>query len=136
MKYAPAYAVALILMLILDGLWLGIIARGVYVPRIGGIMLEQPRWGVAVVFYLLYPLGLTYFAIAGGWQLANWQAASFNGAIFGFMCYLTYNATNLSIIRGYDGLIAVLDTAWGTIVSAVVAGATAAILGALGWRPG
>jgi uncharacterized membrane protein len=134
-KYAPAYAIALILMLILDALWLGIVARSVYVPRIGGIMLEQPRWGVAAVFYLLYPVGLTYFAIAGGWQQASWQAAALNGAVFGFMCYLTYNATNLSIIRGYDGLIAVLDTAWGTVVSAVVAGATVAILKALGRTP-
>jgi uncharacterized membrane protein len=132
MKYALAYIVALVLFLIVDGIWLGLAARSIYAPRIGAIMLEQPRWSVAAVFYLLYPAGLVYFAVVAGWQNGSWQTAALNGAILGFIAYLTYNATNLSIMKGYDSVIAVVDTAWGTIASAAAAAATVAILGFLG----
>ena len=132
MKYAPAYGIALALFLVLDGLWLSTAARSIYIPRIGEMMLDQPRWGVAAIFYLLYIAGLVYFAIGVGWRDGSWQLAGLNGAILGFVAYLTYNATNLSIMKGYDGLVAVIDTAWGTIAGGVIAGATVAILGALG----
>ena len=46
--------------------------------------------------------------------------------------YVTYDATNLAVLKGYDGLVAVVDVAWGTLLSAVVAGATVAILRLLG----
>lgn len=132
MKYAYAYGIALILFLILDGLWLSTIARSVYIPRIGDMMLDQPRWGVAAIFYVLYIAGLVYFAILAGWREGSWQTAAMNGALLGFIAYLTYNATNLSIMKGYDRLVAILDTAWGATASGVVAGATVAILNALG----
>ena len=76
-------------------------------------MLDRPRWGVAAIFYLLYVAGLVYFAISQGWQAGSWQTAALNGALLGFFCYLTYNATNLSVMKGYDGVVAVLDTAGG-----------------------
>ena len=132
MKYVSAYVIALVVFLIVDGIWLATVARSIYVPRIGSIMLEQPRWGVAAIFYLLYPAGLVYFAVMAGWRDASWQAAALNGAVLGFIAYLTYNATNLALLKGYDGVIAVLDTAWGTVLSAATAAATVAVLAALG----
>jgi uncharacterized membrane protein len=132
MKYAAAYGVTLAILLVLDFAWLGVAARSLYVARIGAMMLDQPRWGVAAVFYLLYAAGLVYLAVLPGWREATWQTGAINGAVLGFTAYLTYNATNLSVMKGYDGVIAVVDTAWGTAVSAVVAGLTVAILGSLG----
>ena len=132
MRYVTAYGIALLLFLVLDAIWLSTVARSVYVPRIGEMMLDQPRWGVAAVFYLLYVVGLLYFAILPGWREANWQAAALNGALLGFFAYLTYNATDLSVMKGYDTLVAILDTAWGTVAGAAVAGATVAILAVLG----
>lgn len=131
-KYASAYVIALVLFVVLDGIWLATAARSIYVPRIGAILLDQPRWGVAAIFYLLYPAGLVYFAVLPGWRDGGWQLAALNGAVLGFIAYLTYNATNLSLMKGYDAVIAVLDTAWGTVGSAAAAAMTVAILGALG----
>ncbi len=134
MKYAGAYGIALVLFLILDGIWLGLVARGFYVSRIGALMLDQPRWGVAAIFYAVYVVGLVYFAISVGMAQASWQVAALNGALFGFFAYLTYNATNLSVFKGYDGFVAVVDTSWGTVMGALVAGGTVAILNAWGGR--
>ena len=131
-RYAAAYGIALAILLALDGAWLGIVARSLYVARIGAMMLDQPRWGVAAIFYVLYAAGLVYLAVLPGWRDASWQTAALNGAVLGFTAYLTYNATNLSVMKGYDGLIAVVDTVWGTTVSAIAAGAAVAILNTLG----
>ena len=136
MKYASAYGIALVLFLILDGLWIGLVARGFYMARMGDIMLEQPRWGVAIVFYALFVVGLVYFAISTGVATGSWQTAALNGALFGFFCYLTYDFTNLSVLKGYDGTLAIVDTVWGTVLSGVTSAATVMILKALGQTPG
>jgi uncharacterized membrane protein len=128
MKYLYAYGIALVLFLILDAIWLGIVARGFYAGRIGDLLLDQPRWGVAAIFYAIYVVGLVYFAISAGMESGSVSVAALNGALFGFFAYLTYNATNLSVLRGYDPVVAVVDTAWGTALGAAVAGSTAAVL--------
>ena len=132
MRYAVAYGITLGILLVLDSAWLGTVGRSVYVPRIGAMMLDQPRWGVAAIFYLLYAAGLVYLAVLPGWREVSWQAAALNGAVLGFTAYLTYNATNLSVMKGYDGMVAMIDTAWGTVVSGVTAALAVSILAALG----
>ncbi len=77
-------------------------------------------------------IGLVYFAVSVGMATGSWSAAALNGALFGFFAYLTYNATNLSTLKGYSAAVAVVDTTWGTALGAIVAGATVMILAALG----
>lgn len=135
MKYLPAYAIAFVIFLALDALWLGLVAKNFYMSRIGDLLLERPRWAVAIVFYAVYIVGLVYFAISAGLQDGAWRTAAFNGALFGFFAYLTYDATNLATLKGYDPVIALVDVVWGTVLSGVVAGATVAILAMLGKTP-
>jgi uncharacterized membrane protein len=132
MKYASAYLVALVLFLAFDAMWLGVVARGFYIGRMGALMADPPRWGVAALFYMLFVVGLVYFGISQHLAAGDWRAAALNGALFGFFCYLTYDATNLAVVRGFDPLLAAVDTAWGTVLGGVVAGATVAIVSALG----
>jgi uncharacterized membrane protein len=127
MKYAGAYGIALVIFLILDAIWLGVVARGFYTARMGDLMLEQPRWGVAILFYALFVVGLTYFVVSAGLDTGDWRTAALNGALFGFFTYLTYDATNLAVLKGYDPVVAVVDVAWGTMLGGIVAGATVAI---------
>jgi uncharacterized membrane protein len=133
MKYAAAYGVALVIFLALDALWLGVIAKNLYFTRMADLLLEQPKWAVAVIFYAVYVVGLTYFAISGG-LTEGWRSAALNGALFGFFCYLTYDATNLAVLKGYDPLVAIVDTIWGAVLSGVTSAATVAILTALRWN--
>ena len=132
MKYLYAYGIALAIFLVLDFLWLGVVARGFYFGRMSEILLDQPRWGVATIFYVVYVVGLVYFAIQPGLQDGNWSTAAVNGALFGFFTYLTYNATNLSVLKGYDPVVATVDTFWGAFLGATVAGGTVLVLSALG----
>lgn len=132
MKYALPYGIALVIFLALDALWLGLVARGFYAERMGALMADPPRWGVAAIFYAFYVAGLVYFAISTGMNGGGWQAAALNGALFGFFCYLTYDATNLAVMKGYDPLLAIVDTIWGTLLSATASAGTVVILAMLG----
>ena len=102
MRYLPAYGTALVVFLILDGLWLGLIARVFYMDRMGSLMADPPRLGVAAVFYAVFVVGLVYFAISGSLASGDWKTAALHGALFGFFCYLTYDGTNLAVLKGYD----------------------------------
>ena len=132
MSYVLAYAIAVVVFLAVDLAWLGLIAKGFYADRLGGLLRDKPRWGVAIAFYALYVAGLVYFAIAPAMASGDWQAAALNGALFGFFTYLTYDFTNLAVLKGYDPLVAVVDTLWGTALGATVAGVTTVVLAVLG----
>lgn len=124
---AIAYVAALIVILALDGLWLGFIARNLYQVEMGLLMNETPRWGPALAFYLLYPAGLVFLVTAGG--VPDIGAAALRGAVVGAMAYGAYNATNLSVIRGFSDKLALIDFCWGTVLTAVAAAA-------IGWAAG
>lgn len=132
MRILPAYLIAMVIFLVLDMLWLGVVARGMYNARIGGMLLEKPNWTAAGIFYLLFVAGLVYFAIAQNVAAGDWRAAGVAGALYGFFCYATYNWTNLAVMKGYDPLVAVIDNCWGVVVAGVSAAATVAVLKAFG----
>ena len=44
-----------------------------------------------------------------------------NGAVIGFISYGTYEATNMSTLRGWAWSMLAADITWGTILSATVA---------------
>lgn len=133
MKFLPVYLMALVLFLAIDAVWLGVIARNFYASRMGSLTLEQPRWGVAALFYLLFVVGLTYFAISAHVASGDWRAAALDGALFGFFCYLTYDATNLAVLKGYDTAIAIVDTIWGAVLGGIVSGLSVTLVNASGW---
>jgi uncharacterized membrane protein len=135
MKYLTAYGIAIVIFLVLDAIWLGIVARNFYVTRMGDLLLDQPRWGFAIAFYLLYVVGLIYFAITTGMANGSVATAALNGALFGFFCYLTYDATNLAVLRGYDVVVAGVDVVWGTVLSAAVASGTVYTMRIFGLLP-
>jgi uncharacterized membrane protein len=129
-KYVAAYAGTAIVMVALDMLWLGVIAEPLYQQGIGHLMAEKPDIAVAVVFYLLYALGVVIFAVSPQQGGASWAMTLTMGALFGFFAYATYDLTNLATLRNWPLRLSLIDIAWGTLVSAASAAGGKA---ALGW---
>jgi len=121
-KHLAAYAATALAMLVLDALWLGLIAAPLYQQGIGHLMAPQPRLGVAALFYLLYPLGIVIFAVAAR-PAGAWRPTLLAGALFGFFAYATYDLTNLATLKGWPLWLSVIDIAWGCLVSAASAAA-------------
>ena len=120
-RHLVAYAATLGAMLALDLLWLGVIAKPIYQRGIGHLMAEQPNIIAAAVFYAVFALGLTIFAVSPSGPSAGWAKTAGTAALFGFFAYATYNLTNLATLRGWPVGLALLDMAWGTGISAVAA---------------
>ncbi len=126
--YLAGYAAALAALAMLDGLWLGLIAREFYKARLGQLLLDQPRWAIAVLFYVLHAAGIVVFPMA---LATSWLSAVLYGALFGLVVYAAYDVTNLATLRGWSMALSLIDLAWGTAVTA--AACLAAFLAA---RPG
>jgi uncharacterized membrane protein len=118
-----------LVLLVVDGLWLGLIAREWIGRQVGHLMREPILWQPAVAFYLLYAVGIGFFAVepamtAGGdWVMALWR-----GAFLGLVAYGTYDLTNWSTLKGWPRGFAIVDLIWGPAVTAVSAAGGVVIL--------
>jgi uncharacterized membrane protein len=122
-RYIVLYLATLAVMLPLDFLFLGVLARDFFKSQVGGA-LGDLNIVPAIAFYLLYPLGIVIFASATAG--ANWQHALVYGALFGLFCYATFDLTTLALLKGWTWPAAVVDIVWGTFATAV--SATAGLL--------
>lgn len=127
-RYLVAYGVAAVVFLALDMAWLGVIAQKLYRDEIGSLILDRPRLGPAVAFYLIYLVGVVFFAIRPALASGRWLEAMTTGATFGFIAYATYDLTNLATLKGFSAKVVMADLAWGAFVtaSASIAGYLAA----------
>ena len=113
-----AYVGTLIVLVGLDLLWLGVIAKPLYQQGIGHLMADNPNVPVAVLFYALYALGLVVFAVAPAGSAPGWGKTVLMAALFGFFAYATYDLTNLATLKQWPVGLSLLDIAWGSCVSA------------------
>ena len=116
-RYLLPYLATLIVLAVLDFLWLGVIAKNFYREGIGHLMAPTPNWGAAAAFYLLYPVGVVIFAVLA--SDGEWLKALTLGALFGLFCYGTYDLSNMAVLKDWPLQVAVVDSAWGAVVSAL-----------------
>jgi uncharacterized membrane protein len=126
-KTIVTYVLTLITFLAIDMVWLTWAARATYVAEMGELIRKQPNLAAAVAFYLLYAAGLMFFAIMPGLKAGSIMQALGLGAGLGLIAYGTYDLTNLSVLNGYTLRIALIDLAWGTLLSALTAAIVTAI---------
>ncbi len=122
MKILITYVASFISFLVIDLIWLGLIARPIYQKYIGQFLAEQTKWGSAIVFYLLFVAGIVYFATWPALQDGSILKAVVNGALIGFLAYMTYELTNHAVIAGWPWQIVIVDIIWGTALGALVGG--------------
>ncbi|MDP2412222.1 MAG: DUF2177 family protein [Pseudolabrys sp.] len=121
MLYAIAYVTILVPFIIVDAIWLTVMGSRLYRPTLGDILLPDLNTPPAVVFYLIYPIGILVFATLPALKAGSVSPALMYGALFGAMAYATYDLTNFATLRNWTLLISVLDIAWGAIVTAIAA---------------
>lgn len=128
-RFTLAYFTAAGMFLLLDGVWLGLIARDIYRAQIGHLLAPDFRVVPAALFYLMYVAGVVYFAILPALASGRWQDALIPGAVLGFIAYGTYDFTSWAVMRDWPAGITVLDLAWGTLLTmaAAATGAAAAL---------
>lgn len=121
MSIAVRYVVALIVLALGDVFWLGYFAHAVFQPTLAAIMREHTQWPAAILFYLLYALGIVIFAASPALANRSGRQALVSGLLFGFFAYMTYDLTNYATLSAWTVKLATMDVAWGTFISGVAA---------------
>jgi uncharacterized membrane protein len=122
LKYFAIYGSFFITLIAIDLVWLLGIAKSLYRDEMGDLMASEPKLMAGLAFYLLYALGATIFVTIPALSKQSLLYALQYGALFGFFCYMTYDLTNLAVIRDFPTRLAFVDMAWGRFVTAVSAG--------------
>lgn len=117
-RYAVLYLATLIVLVPVDFLFLGIIAKGFIVSQVGDMMGEI-RPLPAILFYLIYVAGILVFVSAPA--DATWQSSLLYGALFGLFCYATFELTSLSLLKHWTWPMVIVDVSWGVFVTALSA---------------
>jgi len=115
-RFIVLYLATLVVPMVLDFLFLGILAKGFFVSEVGD-MLGQVRALPAVLFYLLYVVGVLIF-VSGG-ATATPRSTLPCGALFGLFCYATFDLTSLALLKHWSWTVAAVDVGWGAVVTAV-----------------
>jgi uncharacterized membrane protein len=122
LKYFGVYLSFLIALIAIDLVWLLGLAKDLYKEQMGDLMASEPKLAAGLAFYLIYALGVCIFVIMPALSKQSLMYAMQYGAFFGFFCYMTYDLTNLAVIRNFPTQLAFIDIAWGSFVTAICAG--------------
>lgn len=123
MQFITLYAVSVPVFFLIDMVWLGVVARDFYATRLGHL-LGEVNWTAAIIFYLVFLVGLTFFAIYPAAVAGDVGKALLLGALFGFFTYATYDLTNLATLRDWPLSVTLVDMVWGTVLGGSVSALT------------
>lgn len=119
------YGIALLLLVIIDGIWLGFVIKNFVMHSVGHLMEEKVDIVPALFFYPLYALGITVFvvlpAISGGFS--PWKVFLM-GSLLGLVAYGAYDLTNAATLKDWPLSMTVLDMGWGTLLTGSVSAGT------------
>lgn len=118
--YLKIYLFALAIFVVIDGVWLTLIARKFYADQLGSLMTPNVKWVAAILFYLLFIAGLAYFVILPAVRSGRWDLALLGGLFFGLVTYATYDLTNLATLTSWPIKITIVDLIWGTTLGGIV----------------
>jgi uncharacterized membrane protein len=118
--FLKLYAIALPVFFAIDIIWLGFIGRGFYQKQIGSLMKTDVNWTAAIIFYLLFIVGMIVFVIVPALEKGDWMQALWRGALYGLITYATYDLTNYATLRDWPLTMVIVDMIWGTVLAASV----------------
>ena len=114
------YFITLAVFFVIDMIWLGVVAKGFYRRNLGLMMSPKVNWIAAMLFYLLFIVGLLVFAIRPALVAGVPINALFYGALLGLISYATYDLTNLATLKDWPLIVTVIDLIWGTVLGGIV----------------
>jgi uncharacterized membrane protein len=126
MSQLKLFLIVLPVFLLIDLLWIGGVMKGFYAAELGELARRQggtlaPRWGAAILVYLLIPAGIVLFVRPISGPNHSLAHAFGWGAIFGLVLYGVYDLTNLAVIEKWTLRMTIADIAWGCVLSGTMA---------------
>lgn len=120
MKWLVYFVITFIVFMGIDLIWLGFVAKNIYSKYLGYLMAPKVNWLAALVFYVIFIIGVLYFVIAPSLVDRDFSQLLIRAMLFGFITYATYDLTNLATVRDWPITITIIDLIWGTTLSTSV----------------
>jgi uncharacterized membrane protein len=120
MKKIGLFLLSLLIFLLIDGIWIALVASEFYANELSFIMAKEINWLAAFVFYALFVVGLLFFVV---WPQAKKELKHYflRGSVYGGVTYATYGLTNLAIIENWPFLVSLSDIVWGSFLGGATA---------------
>lgn len=120
MQYVWAFIITGVIFAAIDAVWLKLTAT-FYKKEFGGMLRLTPNFTAAIIFYLLYVLGIVVFILEPVLASGQWWHAAIRGALFGVVAYATYDLTNLATLKKWSIKVTLVDIVWGAFITGVSA---------------
>lgn len=117
-RIAILYLATFLILIPIDFIFLGTIAKSFFTQQVGD-MLGEVRLAPAILFYVLYVVGVLVFV--NGAADATWRSTLLYGALFGVFCYATFELTAMALLKHWAWPVVALDISWGAFVTALSA---------------
>lgn len=117
-QFFKLFLISSVVFLLFDLFWLLVVSKKMYQQFIGHLMGEV-RIAPAIIFYIIYVIGVTFFVLIPGIEKNSLSYIILAGAFFGFVCYATYDLTNLATLKNWPITMTIIDLIWGSSVTAV-----------------
>ena len=118
-RFIVAFIAVLLTLLVMESVWFAVVVERLYRPELGALLTDDVRILPAVAFYLLYPACVVVLAVRPLHSPVNVLHSFGRGVTLGLAAYGAYELTNLATITGWSGLVALVDMAWGALLTSV-----------------
>jgi uncharacterized membrane protein len=123
-NFLKLYSVAVVVFLVIDLVWLGVVARSFYQEQMGHLLRPTVNWAAALAFYLVFVLGIVVLCVLPAVERQSLTHAIILGGLLGLVTYAAYDLTNLATLDGFPLKVVLVDLAWGTVLCASVSAIT------------
>lgn len=120
LKILLLFVLTFMVFLIVDLLWLGVIAKGFYERQMAAFFAERVNWWAAILFYIIFIAGIMIFVIMPSVNRNSLSFAVIYGVLFGLVTYGTYDLTNLATLRNWPLKLVIVDLCWGMVLTGIV----------------
>jgi uncharacterized membrane protein len=107
----------------IDMIWLTLVASKFYKDNLGELLAPKVNWLAAIIFYLLYIIGILVFAVFPAVKEDSLTKAFILGGFLGLIAYSTYDLTNYATTKGWPLNVTMVDIIWGIALTGIVASA-------------
>lgn len=121
--FLKAFIATLVAFLVVDVVWIGLVARKIYAAELGSLMRETPGVVAAGLFYVVYAAGIVHLAVQPSAAAGTIKIALVNGAVLGALAYGTFTVTNYAILKDWSVTLVISDVLWGIAITALSAAA-------------
>lgn len=120
MKFVEHFLLAVVLFGAIDAVWLVAVAGKFYKKYLGYILAPKADLKPAILFYVLYIIGMVVFVINPALGQNSLSYAIGHGALLGLVMYATYDLTNQSTLKKWPYQVTIVDMIWGTFITGLV----------------